>query len=118
MACCSNKSRLTPEQEASRRAEMIAQFKAYQERQIAAKAAPITSPKSPTKPKYNILHAAKDAFLGKIEWATPEKAKERLDICHSPCKHLIKATDQCSQCFCIVSEKVKHEKASCPRGFW
>ena len=47
----------------------------------------------------------------------PKTAEDRLNICRA-CPELVKVTKQCLKCGCIMSAKVKLEKATCPLGKW
>jgi hypothetical protein len=58
-----------------------------------------------------------DLVNPETDWASKEKAKERLDICKS-CPELIKLTTQCKKCGCFMTAKTKLEKAVCPIGKW
>jgi hypothetical protein len=58
-----------------------------------------------------------DAFDVNAPEATPEKAKNRYDICKS-CEHFIKLTTQCNECKCFMKIKTKLEYAKCPLGKW
>lgn len=51
------------------------------------------------------------------EKVNEEISQKRLDICLL-CDRLINLTKQCRECGCIMSAKVKLEKASCPLGKW
>lgn len=58
-----------------------------------------------------------DLINSKIEFATAEVQKSRLDICLS-CPELIQLTKQCKKCGCFMSGKTKIQKAECPIGKW
>lgn len=51
------------------------------------------------------------------EYVDEAKAKERFDICKS-CPFLIKATNQCKKCGCLMHLKTKLAHAECPVGNW
>jgi hypothetical protein len=51
------------------------------------------------------------------EWASEDKAKERLSICKG-CPELIKLTTQCKKCGCVMALKSKLAEATCPLGKW
>lgn len=51
------------------------------------------------------------------EYTSPEKAAERLDICRS-CPELIKKTEQCKKCGCLMNLKTRLNNAQCPLGKW
>jgi hypothetical protein len=42
---------------------------------------------------------------------------DRMEICNA-CPELIKLTNQCKKCGCIMSIKTKLEAAKCPIGKW
>jgi hypothetical protein len=46
-----------------------------------------------------------------------KSAAERFDICLS-CEHLIKLTNQCKKCGCLMSLKTKLKEAACPLQKW
>jgi hypothetical protein len=52
-----------------------------------------------------------------VQRSSDEKAAERFDICRS-CPELIKLTNQCKKCGCLMHLKTKLEGASCPIGKW
>jgi hypothetical protein len=58
-----------------------------------------------------------DLFNKNIEKVGEQISGERLDICKA-CPELIKATNQCKQCGCIMTLKTKLPNASCPLGKW
>jgi Family of unknown function (DUF6171) len=58
-----------------------------------------------------------DLLNPKTEYVDEEKATERFDICKS-CPFLIKLTNQCSKCGCLMHLKTKLAHAECPIGKW
>lgn len=58
-----------------------------------------------------------DLFDSSIERATDEEASNRFDICRS-CPELIKLTNQCKKCGCLMHLKTKLQAANCPIGKW
>ncbi len=48
---------------------------------------------------------------------TPEKQKERLDIC-STCPFLVEDGSRCAKCGCFLEVKTKWASSSCPIGKW
>jgi hypothetical protein len=58
-----------------------------------------------------------DMLNPKVEHVSEEEAKARMDICKA-CPFLIKATNQCKKCGCIMHLKTKLKEAECPVGNW
>ena len=58
-----------------------------------------------------------DLFNKKIQRVTEEIANERFEICKA-CPQLIKLTNQCKKCGCLMHAKTKLPNASCPIGKW
>lgn len=58
-----------------------------------------------------------DLLNPKTEYVEEEEASKRMDICKS-CPFLIKATNQCKKCGCIMHLKTKLKGAECPVGNW
>lgn len=58
-----------------------------------------------------------DLFNKNMERALPIISEKRLDICKQ-CPRLIKFTNQCKECGCLMNLKVKLADASCPIGKW
>jgi hypothetical protein len=58
-----------------------------------------------------------DMLNPKTEYVKKEEADRRMDICKS-CPFLIKATNQCKKCGCIMHLKTKLAGAECPVGNW
>lgn len=56
-------------------------------------------------------------LLNKSNYTTEKIANERFDICKG-CEFLIKATNQCKKCGCLMHLKTKLEAATCPVGKW
>lgn len=52
--------------------------------------------------------------IGRVE---EEIADIRLEICRG-CYHLVKLTQQCDECWCVMPLKVKLPNAECPIGKW
>jgi hypothetical protein len=46
-----------------------------------------------------------------------KSASERFDICLG-CEHLIKLTNQCKKCGCLMTLKTKLKDAACPLKKW
>ena len=49
--------------------------------------------------------------------SSEELATSRMLVCKS-CPELVKLTNQCRKCGCIMSIKTKLEAATCPLGKW
>lgn len=58
-----------------------------------------------------------DLFDPSVERATDKEASRRFDICRS-CPELIKLTNQCKKCGCLMHLKTKLQAATCPMGKW
>jgi hypothetical protein len=58
-----------------------------------------------------------DMLNPNTQYATEEEAEKRMDICKQ-CPFLIKATNQCKKCGCIMHLKTKLAGAECPVGNW
>ena len=58
-----------------------------------------------------------DLFNKNLGRVSEDIAAERFDICLT-CPKLIKLTNQCTECGCIMSAKTKLPNASCPLGHW
>ncbi len=58
-----------------------------------------------------------DLFNKKIGRVSPEKARERYEVCKE-CPFFIKMTKQCTKCGCIMPEKVKLANSFCPIHKW
>lgn len=121
MGC--NCKKLTPEQEAKNRASFLEKFKAAKSIQASlgirtpSLPEPInTPPNKPAKP-YGIFNVLKDTISGTVQYASEEKQQNRKAVCKN-CKFYVPLTDQCSDCLCIISQKVRYEKSSCPKGRW
>lgn len=52
-----------------------------------------------------------------VERSSDEDASKRFDICRS-CPELIKLTNQCKKCGCLMHLKTKLQAAACPIGKW
>jgi hypothetical protein len=49
--------------------------------------------------------------------STAEVANQRYSVCQS-CERFIKTTNQCRECGCFMSIKVKIDKSKCPLNKW
>lgn len=58
-----------------------------------------------------------DVLNPNVERASEEEAERRMSICLE-CPSLLKLTNQCKECGCVMSLKTKLEKATCPLGKW
>jgi hypothetical protein len=58
-----------------------------------------------------------DMLNPKTEYVEQQEADRRFDICKS-CPFLIKVTNQCSKCGCLMHLKTKLAQAQCPVGNW
>ena len=58
-----------------------------------------------------------DLFNKEIQKVSDEIASERLSICQA-CPELIKITNQCKKCGCMMNLKTKLPHASCPLNKW
>lgn len=58
-----------------------------------------------------------DLFNKNMERALSTISEKRLEICKE-CPRLIKFTNQCKECGCLMNLKVKLADASCPLGKW
>ena len=56
-------------------------------------------------------------LLDKSNHTTDETASTRMQICEQ-CPSLIKLTNQCKECGCVMTLKVKLKEAKCPLGKW
>jgi hypothetical protein len=52
-----------------------------------------------------------------VERASDEEASKRFDACRS-CPELIKLTNQCKKCGCLMHLKTKLQNATCPIEKW
>jgi hypothetical protein len=58
-----------------------------------------------------------DVLNPNVERSSEEEAERRMSICVE-CPSLLKLTNQCKECGCVMSLKTKLEKATCPLGKW
>jgi hypothetical protein len=58
-----------------------------------------------------------DMLNPNTEYVSKEEAAARFDICKQ-CPFLIKATNQCQKCGCLMHLKTKLKLAECPVGKW
>lgn len=58
-----------------------------------------------------------DVLNPNVERSSEEEAERRMSICVE-CPSLLKLTNQCKECGCVMSLKTKIEKATCPLGKW
>jgi len=58
-----------------------------------------------------------DLFNKNMNRAPSDVVAKRLEICRS-CPFLIKATEQCKKCLCIMPQKAKLADAYCPEHKW
>jgi hypothetical protein len=58
-----------------------------------------------------------DILNPNVERSSEEEAERRMSICVE-CPSLLKLTNQCKECGCVMSLKTKLEKATCPLGKW
>lgn len=58
-----------------------------------------------------------DVLNPNVERSSEEEAERRMSICVE-CPSLLKLTNQCKECGCVMSLKTKLEKATCPLGRW
>lgn len=58
-----------------------------------------------------------DILNPNVERATEEEASRRMSICEE-CPSLLKLTNQCKECGCVMNLKTKLEKATCPLSKW
>lgn len=56
-------------------------------------------------------------LLYKDKYIEQAEADKRLDICKA-CPELIKLTNQCKKCGCLMNLKTKLKGATCPIGKW
>ena len=56
-------------------------------------------------------------LIHKENYVSDEDANKRFLICQS-CPELIKLTNQCKKCGCLMKAKTKLKKSSCPIGKW
>lgn len=66
---------------------------------------------------YKLTDLMADYLTNKIELVDASTLNTRLEICQG-CEHLKKTFNVCGQCGCLVHEKAKHTKSSCPIGRW
>jgi len=52
-----------------------------------------------------------------MKQATPEKQKERLDICYK-CPLYAADSGRCTSCGCFLKVKASWESSKCPKGHW
>lgn len=65
---------------------------------------------------YSLKELVSDYVNNKIEMVDYEKQQERLIIC-STCEHRSNL-GVCKKCGCLLSQKVKHTKSTCPINKW
>ena len=58
-----------------------------------------------------------DVLNPNVERSSEVEAERRMSICVE-CPSLLKLTNQCKECGCVMSLKTKLEKATCPLGKW
>lgn len=66
---------------------------------------------------YNVFNVVKDALAGELQFASPEVAQSRMDICND-CEARNKLTNVCTACGCFLPAKTKLAKSSCPMDLW
>lgn len=66
---------------------------------------------------YSLKDLAMDYVQNKIEHVDEEQYKERLNICNQ-CEYKNHVLGICKKCGCLLREKAKHTRASCPIGKW
>lgn len=69
------------------------------------------------KYKKNLGNTRPWDLLNKDNHGPEEIAKLRFDICKK-CEFLIKTTNQCKKCGCLMHLKTKLSAAECPIGKW
>ena len=58
-----------------------------------------------------------DVLNPNVERSSEVEAERRMSICQE-CPSLLKLTNQCKECGCVMNLKTKLEKATCPLGKW
>jgi len=58
-----------------------------------------------------------DVLNPNTEKASEEEAERRMSICEQ-CPSLLKITNQCKECGCVMKLKTKLMKATCPLDKW
>jgi len=58
-----------------------------------------------------------DVLNPNVERSSEVEAERRMSVCQE-CPSLLKLTNQCKECGCVMSLKTKLEKATCPLGKW
>lgn len=56
-------------------------------------------------------------IFNRDEKVSPQLQRRRVNICMD-CDHLIKATNQCNLCGCLVRKKCALKTEFCPDGKW
>lgn len=78
-------------------------------------AAQTSLPVAKVSRSYNLLNVVKDTLSGNVEYASDDKAANRLAVCNGCPNQMAGA---CTKCGCIIKLKVKYEESSCPVGKW
>lgn len=58
-----------------------------------------------------------DVLNPNTERVTEEEAERRMSVCEQ-CPSLLKITNQCKECGCVMKLKTKLMKATCPLDKW
>lgn len=58
-----------------------------------------------------------DVLNPNTERASEEEAERRMSVCEQ-CPSLLKITNQCKECGCVMKLKTKLMKATCPLDKW
>lgn len=68
------------------------------------------------KKQFTIFQAAKDLITGKLEFASPETVKDRMDICNG-CE-VQNSIGMCTACGCLLVAKTRLAESTCPMELW